>query len=79
VVAEYVEEVAMSRITFTPVVLNAAALVAFLVAGTGKAAVVHRVLDGSHDPDLVPAQLIDPRDGAVHWFLDAAAAARLST
>ena len=77
VVAEYVTEVAMWRITLTPVVLNAAAEVVFLVSGADKAAMLHRVLEGPTDPDSLPAQIIAPQHGQLRWLVDAAAAASL--
>ncbi len=77
-VAQYVEVVAQWRVTFTVPLINAAAHIAFLVAGAGKADVLRRVLDGPYDPDVLPAQLIQPRDGALLWLVDAAAADGLS-
>ena len=65
------------RVTLTPVVINAATEVAFLVAGAAKAGVVQRVLEGPRRPHKLPAQLIAPASGRVAWFLDAAAAAEL--
>jgi len=77
VVAESVAEVGMWRITLTPVVLNAAAEVVFLVAGADKAAMLHRVLDGPVRPDALPAQVVVPHDGRLRWLVDTDAAARL--
>ena len=68
----------MWRVTLTPVVINAAAEVVFIVSGGAKAAIVRRVLDGPRVPDELPAQLIAPSAGRVRWLLDAAAAAELS-
>ena len=76
VVAEYVPEVSMWRVTLTPPVINAAADVVFLVSGPGKAPMLHRVLEGPHKPDPLPAQAIEPRGGAT-WLVDVAAAAGL--
>jgi 6-phosphogluconolactonase len=67
----------MWRITLTPVVLNAAAEVVFLVAGADKAAMLHRVLEDPVDPDALPAQVVAPRDGRLRWLVDADAAAGL--
>jgi 6-phosphogluconolactonase len=78
VIAPYVEEVSMWRITVTPPVINRAARVTFLVAGSEKAEAVKRVLEGSHDPDAVPAQIVAPQNGELLWLLDQAAASRLS-
>jgi 6-phosphogluconolactonase len=77
VVAEHVAEVSMWRVTVTPPVLNAAAHVAFLVSGAEKAAMLHRVLEGPLEPDVLPAQAIVPVYGVLDWLVDAEAAARL--
>jgi 6-phosphogluconolactonase len=78
VVAEYVEEVGMWRITLTPYVLNQAREVLFLVAGTAKASMLARVLEGPRNPAALPAQIVRPTPGEVIWLVDAAAAAELS-
>ena len=57
------------RITVTFPVLNAAAHVAFLVAGAAKADALRGVIQGT-----VPAAGVRPVDGELRWFLDAAAA-----
>jgi 6-phosphogluconolactonase len=64
------------RITLTPVVLNAASEVMFLVAGADKAARLREVLE---DPqaNALPARSIAPTSGALHWLVDAAAATQL--
>jgi len=74
VVARYHEPSSLWRITLTPVVINAASEVLFLVAGEGKAAIVRRVLEGPRRPQELPAQLIAPANGRAFWLLDAAAA-----
>lgn len=66
------------RITLTAPVLNAAAELLFIVSGEGKANVLARVLDGPHRPRELPAQLIAPSPGRLHWLVDAAAAAELA-
>ena len=76
-VAEHVDAVAMWRVTMTAIVINAAAEVAFVVAGDAKAAIVQKVHEGPVQPDQLPAQLITPAGGRLSWFLDAAAAADL--
>jgi len=77
VVAEYVAEVSMWRVTMTPEVINAAAEVLFLVSGGEKAPMLRRVLQGPHQPDVLPAQIVAPRAGRLRWLVDAAAAADL--
>jgi len=78
VVAEYVAEVGMWRITLTPVVLNLARAVVFLVSGSGKASMLRQVLEGPFAPDERPAQIVRPSPGEVIWLVDAPAAANLS-
>ncbi|MGI9147517.1 MAG: 6-phosphogluconolactonase [Chloroflexota bacterium] len=79
VMAEYVAEVSMWRITLTPVVLNLAREDVFLVAGAAKAEMLVRVLEGAYVPDALPAQVVRPSLGEVIWMVDAAAAAKLGT
>jgi 6-phosphogluconolactonase len=77
VMAQYVEVVGMWRVTLTPVILNAAQHVAFLVAGADKAEMLSKVLEGPYQPVVLPAQIIKPTHGELHWLVDAAAAAQL--
>ncbi len=62
------------RMTITPPVIEAARKVVVLASGEDKAAIVARALEGPPAPKVVPAQLA--RRGT--WFLDQAAAARLT-
>lgn len=74
VVADFVEEVKMWRITMTAPLINAAHTIAFLIAGADKAQVVFEVLSGGKDVQRLPAQLIHPRDGNLLWIVDRPAA-----
>ena len=65
------------RITFTRTLLNSAALVLVLVAGADKAERLAEVLDGPHDPERLPAQLLAPEQGELVWMVDQLAAAKL--
>jgi 6-phosphogluconolactonase len=73
----YVAEQEFHRVTLTAPILNQAATVVFLVAGKSKARVLREVLHGPYDPGRLPAQLIRPEGGELHWLVDAAAAAEL--
>jgi 6-phosphogluconolactonase len=77
VMDENVEALQMWRITLTPVILNCAAEIIFLVAGKEKAPILRRVLYGAREIDDLPAQVIAPADGRLRWMVDAAAAAEL--
>jgi 6-phosphogluconolactonase len=77
VVANWVGKFYAHRITLTAPVLNAAALVVFLVAGADKAVPLKAVLEGPREPDQLPAQLIRPEGGRLVWLVDRSAAARL--
>jgi 6-phosphogluconolactonase len=77
-VAEYVAEVEMWRLTLTPVILNQARELVFLVAGSGKASMLHDVLEGPYAPSQRPAQVVRPTLGDVIWLVSADAASQLS-
>jgi 6-phosphogluconolactonase len=74
VMARCVAASSLWRVTLTPVIINAAAEILFLVSGEAKAAIVRRVLEGPLRPHELPAHLIAPAHGRVLWLLDAAAA-----
>ncbi len=78
VTAPWVETLQASRITFTPVLLNHARHVTFLICGQAKADTLHSVLEGPFQPDAVPAQIVGPRDGALTWFVDREAGGALT-
>lgn len=71
----YLEEQQMHRISLTAPVVNNASRVIFLISGKDKAASLYNVLYAQHDPDLYPAQVIQPFSGELYWFTDEAAAA----
>jgi 6-phosphogluconolactonase len=77
VVAVWVEKFRTHRVTMTPVVLNNAAEVQFLVAGASKREVVPQVIRGAYEPDRLPSQTVRPHDGVLRWLLDRDAAAGL--
>jgi 6-phosphogluconolactonase len=77
VVAHYVEKLSAWRVTLTPVVINAAANVTFIVSGAGKAERLRQVLAGPYQPHTLPAQIVRPDYGRLRWLVDAAAAALL--
>ncbi|RME79707.1 MAG: 6-phosphogluconolactonase [Chloroflexi bacterium] len=67
------------RVTLTLPVLNHARCVAFLATGAGKADTLARVLHPSKPDTTLPAALVRPADGELHWFIDRAAAAKLDS
>lgn len=77
VVAVWVEKFEQHRITVTPVVLNNAAEVQFLVAGASKVDVLPQVIRGPYEPDRLPSQTVKPANGLLRWILDREAAAKL--
>ena len=74
VVSNWVGKFYTDRITLTVPVFNQAHEVVFLVCGDDKALALKGVLEGRHEPDQLPAQLIRPKRGKLLWLLDGAAA-----
>src|SRR5262249_8569888 len=77
VVGNFVPKFDAHRITLTYPALNRGREVLFLVCGADKAEVLREVLEGPADPQRLPSQGVRPA-GALRWFLDRAAAARLT-
>ena len=78
VVSLYVSASKMHRITLTPLALNNAKTIIFIVTGENKANAVWEVLDGNTDPLHYPAQLIQSVHGKTLWYLDNLAAGKLN-
>ena len=66
-----------NRVTLTPIVFNAARRVVFLVSGESKSQTLADVLNGTYQPERLPAQRIRPTDGELIWMLDQPAADKL--
>jgi 6-phosphogluconolactonase len=69
VVANWIEKLGQFRITLTAPAINNANHAWFLVTGAEKAATFNAVTDGPTNPELLPAQLINPHHGSVSWFV----------
>jgi len=79
ILANWVEKLKTSRISFTLPLLNAARCVAFLVSGTDKAPALHAVLETDAPGEQYPSKLVQPTDGKLIWLVDRAAASELAT
>lgn len=66
-----------NRVTLTPVVFNSAHVIAFMATGEKKAQTLSEVLSGRYNPELYPAQRIEPKEGRLIWLVDEDAASRL--
>lgn len=77
VAANWVEGLKEFRITLTAPAINSAREILFMVSGSAKAEALSEVINGERDPRRLPAQLIHPPTGRLHWFVDEAAAAKL--
>jgi 6-phosphogluconolactonase len=49
-----------------------------MVHGPEKAPALKAVLEGTYEPEQLPAQMIHPRRGKVMWLADSSAAAMLA-
>jgi len=66
-----------NRVTLTQLVFNQARIIAFMVSGEKKAVTLAEVLGGRYNPELLPAQRIEPKDGRLIWLVDEDAAGKL--
>jgi 6-phosphogluconolactonase len=67
------------RITLTASAASNAAQVIFMVTGADKAPALKAVLEGPFEPDQLPAQLLQPKNGKLLWLVDAAAGSMLTS
>ncbi len=78
VISPFVEQLGEFRLTLTPAMINRAANIIFLVAGADKSSALFEVLEGNNNPEMFPAQIVNPLSGKVFWFLDESAAISLT-
>jgi len=78
VTSNWVGKLCADRVTLTAPAANNAANVIFMITGADKACALKSVLEGPHEPDQLPAQMIQPANGNVSWLVDEAAGSMLS-
>jgi 6-phosphogluconolactonase len=78
VVTTFIEKLNANRITLTPRAINAARSIILVTGGEAKAAALAEVLAGARNPDLYPAQILNPEHGKLTWLVDRAATKGLS-
>jgi 6-phosphogluconolactonase len=76
VTAKYQDRPA-NRVTLTQLVFNQARMIAFMATGEKKAVTLAEVLSDRYNPELLPAQRIEPKDGQLLWLVDEGAAGKL--
>jgi 6-phosphogluconolactonase len=60
----------VERVSMTPAAINSARHVFFMVVGVEKGEIVERVVNGTYDPEQIPAQRIKPLNGEIVWWLN---------
>jgi 6-phosphogluconolactonase len=64
------------RVSFTAPLINKARTVMFLIKGEDKAETFAEVMQGDFQPEKLPSQLIDTKNGDTLFFLDKSAASK---
>jgi 6-phosphogluconolactonase len=67
------------RITLTAPAASNAARILFMVTGADKACALKAVLEGPFEPEQLPAQLLQPKNGKLQWLVDGAAGSMLTS
>jgi 6-phosphogluconolactonase len=78
-VRNWVGKLATDRITLTAPAASNAAEILFMVTGADKAPALKSVLEGPFEPDQLPAQSLQPKNGKLLWLVDASAGSMLTT
>ena len=78
-VRNWVGKLYADRITLTAAAASNAAEIIFMVTGVDKALALKGVLEGPYEPEQLPAQLLQPKNGKLLWLVDTAAGSMLST
>jgi 6-phosphogluconolactonase len=78
-VRNWVGKLYTDRITLTAPAASNAAQIIFMVTGADKASALKAVLEGPYEPEQLPAQLLQPKNGKLLWLVDAAAGGMLAS
>ena len=78
VMSNWVGKFFTTRITTTAPVASNSALVIFMITKADKALALKAVLEGPYEPEQLPSQLIQPKNGKLLWLLDTTAASKLA-
>lgn len=79
VVRNWVGKLFTDRITLTAPAASNSAEILFMVTGADKAPALKAVLEGPFEPDQLPAQSLQPKNGKLLWLVDAAAGSMLTS
>ena len=72
-VAVFVPKLSAWRVTLTLPVLNVAREILFLVSGRSKSEMVQRIMSIKQPAKELPATMVNPQSGELHWMLDSEA------
>jgi 6-phosphogluconolactonase len=78
-VRNWVGKLATDRITLTAPAASNSAEILFMVTGADKAPALKSVLEGPFEPEQLPAQSLQPKNGKLLWLVDAAAGSLLTS
>lgn len=79
VVRNWVGKLYTERITLTAPAASNSTRVLFMVTGADKGLALKAVLEGPYEPEQLPAQLLQPKNGKLLWLVDTAAGSMLTT
>src|SRR5713101_57585 len=78
VMPNWIGKLYTERVTITAPVVNEARLAIFMVTGADKAPALKAVLEGPYEPEQLPSQMIQPKNGKLVWLVDTSAGSMLS-
>jgi 6-phosphogluconolactonase len=79
VVRNWIGKLYSERITLTAAAASHSAEIIFMVTGADKAPALKAVLEGPFEPEQLPAQALQPKNGKLLWLVDAAAGSMLTS
>jgi 6-phosphogluconolactonase len=79
VTRNWVGKLYTERITLTAPAAANSAQILFMVTKSDKACALKAVLEGPYEPEQLPSQLLQPKNGKLVWLIDADAGKMLTT